>query len=70
MSPRRAKNEKGMEEARAALARADRDLQATRARWPTIRALTGRAQSVAAEARHQRVTNHLGDLFSTALGEG
>jgi len=70
MSPHRRKNEKGIAEAREALAAADRDLQAARSRWPAIRALRGESRAVAAEARSQRVKNHLGDLFATALGEG
>lgn len=71
MSPhRRRKNEDGLAEAREALAAADRDLQATRARWPAIRAISRRAAVVSSEARREQVKNHLGDLFATALGEG
>lgn len=70
MSPHRRKNQAGMVEATQALAAADRDLQAAKARWPAIRALTGRAQVVANEARRERIQNHFGDLIDDAFREG
>jgi hypothetical protein len=60
----------GMEEARQALAAADRDLSTARDRWSVIHALTGKAHKVGNDTRGQRQINHLGDLFAHALGEG
>ncbi|MGC0251497.1 hypothetical protein [Pseudactinotalea sp. Z1748] len=74
MTPRRprhrAEPNQGMAEATEALVKADSDLQATRARWPVVRALTGKAAVVSDEAHHEQVVNHLGDLFLDLLREG
>lgn len=73
MSPGRRhkrRHEQGMTEARRALASATEDLNAAKARWPLVHALTRQAHRVGGEAAHQKTTNHLGDLFANALGEG
>lgn len=72
MTPRHRKPQEGggMDEARRALEDADRDLNRARDRWSLINTLTGKAHRVGGESRQQRVINHLGDLFASALGEG
>jgi len=72
MTPRRKLKDPGggMDEARQALAAADRDLNLARDRWSLINTITGKAHRVGGESRQQRVINHLGDLFADALGEG